>query len=627
MVARAPTPDAPALPELAESLWGLTVEDLKWYAPLLPGRAPTRKAELVDAFVRLLTDLAGLARLYGALTPGQQRVVAEVAHRGEGLYDPEVVAAKYPDVALPASPHQYYGYRRSERQPTAFDLLFTSLYGVGTFIPADLAAALRALAPPPPPFELRGRPDPPTDLRAVAAAWRSAPPEALVSETERAVFHDLTAALSLIQEGKAGVSATTRLPTLATLRQLRGRLLTGDSFPEEYDRAEDAIRPFALLLLAQAAKWAAPEGAARNRLGLTKAGRVLLNGTPGPDDVRRAWEGWLKSDLLDELSRVRAIKGQGAKAARLTKPAERRERLAAALRACPPGRWVETDEFFRYLRAERLSPTVERGPYSALYIGSSADYSSLQYAGASAYWDIVIGSYLRAMLWEYAATLGLVEIAYTRPEESPHDFGEVYGLDNEPYVSRYDGLLGFRLTPLGAYILGLAPEYLPSAPPTTGAQPALTLLSNLDLVVTDARRFTPNDRVFLERIGAPQSEGVYRLSRERILETVENGLGLAQIRQFLAARTGQAEESFPNTVQTFFADLGKRLGAIREAGRVLVLTGDDPLLLTELAHSAALRGTVRLATAGAETVLLVPEAQEAQVRRQLKKLGYAPAKG
>ncbi len=627
MVARAPTPDAPALPKLAESLWGLTVEDLKWYAPLLPGRAPTRKAELVDAFVRLLTDPAGLARLYGALTPGQQRVVAEVAHRGEGLYDPEVVAAKYPDVAPPASPHQYYGYRRSERQPTAFDLLFTSLYGVGTFIPADLAAALRALAPPPPPFELRGRPDPPTDLSAVAAAWRSAPPEALVSETERAVFHDLTAALSLIQEGKAGVSATTRLPTLATLRQLRGRLLTGDSFPEEYDRAEDAIRPFALLLLAQAAKWAAPEGAARNRLGLTKAGRALLNGTPGPDDVRRAWEGWLKSDLLDELSRVRAIKGQGAKAARLTKPAERRERLAAALRACPPGRWVETDEFFRYLRAERLSPTVERGPYSALYIGSSADYSSLQYAGASAYWDIVIGSYLRATLWEYAATLGLVEIAYTRPEESPHDFGEVYGLDNEPYVSRYDGLLGFRLTPLGAYVLGLAPAYQPSEPPAADAQPALTLLSNLDLVVTDTHRFTPNDRAFLERIGAPQSEGVYRLSRERILETVENGLGLAQIRQFLAARTGQAEESFPNTVQTFFADLGKRLGALREAGRVLVLTGDDPLLLTELAHSPALRNTVRLATAGAETVLLVPEAQEAQVRRQLKKLGYAPAKG
>lgn len=629
VVAQTGTDNAATLPRLSDCLWGLTVEDLKWYAPILPGKAPTRKGDFVEAFTILLSTPASLARLWATLSPGQQRVVAEVVHRGGGFYDGEVAAAKYPDVEPPALPQQYYGFRRNERKPTAFDLFFTYLYGVGVFIAPDLAHALRALAPIPPPTRIVGQAGPPTDLGQVAARWRSAPPEAFVAETERAAFHDLTAALTFIQEGKAAVSATTRLPTLGALRGLRGRLLTGDSFPEEYDRAEDAIRPFALLLLVQAAKWAAPEGASRNRLGLTKSGRALLHGAPTAADARRAWESWLKSDLLDELSRVRAIKGQGAKAARLTKPAERREKLAAALRACPPGRWVALDEFFRYLRAERLSPTIERNLYSTLSIGSSYEYSALQYAGASQYWDVVIGSYLRVLLWEYAATLGLIEIAYTRPEETPHDFGDLYGLDNEPFLSRYDGLLGFRITPLGAYALGLTDEYTPAAP-TPGAtedQPALALLANLDLVVTDARRFTPNDRVFLERIGAPQSQDVYRLSRERILETVENGLSLEGIGQFLASRTGLTEDDFPQTVRVFFSDLRKRLGALRESGRMLVLTGDDPLLLTELAHSTPLRNLVRLAMVGAETVLLVPEAQEAQARRQLKKLGYSPAKG
>jgi hypothetical protein len=71
----------------------------------------------------------------------------------------------------------------------------------------------------------------------------------------------------------------------------------------------------------------------------------------------------------------------------------------------------------------------------------------------------VVGSYLRALLFEYAATLGMIEIAYTRPEETPHSFGDAYGLDEFEYLSRYDGLLGLRLTGLGAYALGLTDAY------------------------------------------------------------------------------------------------------------------------------------------------------------------------
>jgi hypothetical protein len=447
----------------------------------------------------------------------------------------------------------------------------------------------------------------------------------VVGETEGAAFHDLGATLQLVGEGKVSVGAKTRLPTLASLRQVRRRLLLGDYFPDEYERAEDAIRPLALVMLAQAAKWAAPVGAAGSKLGLTKAGQALLNGTIGAREIRACWEAWLRSDLLDELSRVRAIKGQGAKGVRLTKPAERRAKLAAVLPACPPGRWVALDELFRFMRAERQSPTVERNEHTGLYLGWSAEYGWLGYSGVD-YWDIAVGSFLRATLWEYAATLGLLDIAYTRPEESPHDFGEAYGLDEEPYLSRYDGLLALRLTPLGAYACRLADEYTPSAPRPGAGRPVLTILPNLDLVVTDARRIAPNDRAFLARIGAPQSEDVYRLSRERILEAVENGLDPRQVRAFLAARGGLPEEDFPQPVRVFFDDLARRLGALREGGRVLVLRGADPYLLTELAHDATLRTLARLGTIGEETVLLVPEAQEAAARRQLKKLGYAPGK-
>ena len=238
---------------------------------------------------------------------------------------------------------------------------------------------------------------------------------------------------------------------------------------------------------------------------------------------------------------------------------------------------------------------------------------------------MVTGSYLRATLLEYVATLGLVEIAYTRAEDTPHDFGSLYYLDGEP-LSRYDGLLAMRLTNLGAYVLGLADQYTPPALVSESGAPLLRVLPNLDLVITDAARIAPNERSLLERIAAPQSQDVYRLNREQLLEAANSGLDLAQIKQFLAAKSGQAEAEFPQIVRVFFEDLEKRLGALRELGTMLVLAGDDQYVLTELANNPALRSQIQLGTFGDRVVLLIPDQHEASVRKQLKKLGYIPRK-
>lgn len=489
-------------------------------------------------------------------------------------------------------------------------------------VPVEVANLLRTFAPAPPPTAMCASDEPP----AVPAAARGKEPgpAVTVTETERAVFPDLAATLYLIGQGKIGAGATTGQPTLASLRLLRERLLVRDYFPdEEYERAEDAIRPFALVMLVQAAKWAGPAGSS-NKLALTKSGQALLTRGLQPEDVRAAWERWMDSDLLDELSRIRAIRGQQSKGAHLTKPAERRDQLADLLGNLPVGRWIELDEFFRYIRAEGQSPVVERNEPSRLHIGSSAEYGWLGYAGVD-YWDVVIGSYLRAVLWEYAATLGLVDIAYTRPEETPHRFATVYGLDEYEFLSRYDGLLGLRLTNLGAFVVGVSPGY--QRPTAREGPPVLKLLPTLDVVVVAAGSVTFAERAFLERIGTVQGQDVYRLGREQILEAVEHGLTASEIREFLAGKSGLPEAAWPQTLRVFLADVEQRLGMLREKGRVLLLESDDPFVLTELAHAPSLRGIVRLANADGNDVLLVPEQQETTVRRQLRKLGYIPRSG
>jgi hypothetical protein len=447
--------------------------------------------------------------------------------------------------------------------------------------------------------------------------------EAYGSDSEQAVFHDLAATLTLIQAGKVGVSSSSRLPTLATLRQLRERLLAPDYFPnDEYERAEDAMRPLALVVLVQAARWAAPGDAKGGKLELTRRGQQVLAGSIGAEQVREVWERWLKSDLLDELSRVRAIKGQQAKSTRLTKPSVRRVALASILSACPVGRWVGLDELFRYVRAHHLGPTIERSEHSTLYVGWSMEAGWLEYAGTN-YWDVVVGTYLRVVLWEYVATLGLLDLAYTHPEDSARDVDRLYGFD-EAYLSRYDGLLGVRLTPLGAYVLGLADEYRSAIADPSREEPSLRVLPNLDVVVLDAAALTAADRVLLERIGALQSQGVYRLDRERILEATAQGVMLERVREFLVRKSGVAAAELPQTVRVFLTDLEQRASTIREAGRMVLLESKDPYVLTELANKPSLRAFVCLASIGDRPVLLVPEAHQARARRELLKLGYVP---
>jgi Helicase conserved C-terminal domain len=625
---RVSQPTAPVYPNLDGALFALNVDDLKWYLGALPGSIPTRKPELTAALKQALTDPATLQALWARLAPVQQQVVAEVVHHLGGQYNAGLIEAKYPDSPLPKNARGYsasfYVIGGKKESATPFDLFFFHGYDLGRYIPSDLAKRLRELAPAPPPAQLKSHTRPPA-IR-MQKKYAGELPELMVSEAERAIFHDLSATLYLIQQGKATVGPATRLPTLPTLRLLRPSLLLGDYFDDDgYERAEDAIRPLALMVLVQAAKWAQPT-AAGNKLELTKAGQALLGAPLSAQHVRDAYSRWLKSDLLDELSRIRNIKGQQAKGIRLTKPAERRAQLDAALHAFPLDRWVTMDELLRYMRATNSLPAIERGGSTALGVGSYSTYygDDLGFSAAK-YWDVITGSYLRATLLEYVATLGLIEIAYTWAEETPHDFGSLYYLGGEP-LSRYDGLLAMRLTNLGAYVLGLTNDYTaPALVSATGA-PVLKVLPNLDLVITDAGRIAPNDRSLLERMAAPQSQDVYRLNRELLLEAANSGLDLPQIKQFLAAKSGQAEAEFPQTVRVFFEDLERRLGALRELGTMLVLEGDDQYVLTELSNNPALRAQIQLGAIGDRMVLLIPEQHEAAVRKQLQRLGYIPRK-
>ena len=210
----------------------------------------------------------------------------------------------------------------------------------------------------------------------------------------------------------------------------------------------EPIAAFAWPMLLQAGGLARLAGTG---LELTPRGEAVL-ARPSYQALGELWGRWLKSVSHDELSRIEAIRGQ-RKPGALTAAARRRAAVAAGLAAVQPGIWIDVDTLFAILRAPPAPLAVARSPLAQwrLYLVDSY-YGSLGPAGATA-WNALEGRYALCVLFEYAATLGVIDVAYTGPRGARDDYRELWGADRYDSLSRYDGLAAVRVNDLGAAIV------------------------------------------------------------------------------------------------------------------------------------------------------------------------------
>ena len=68
-------------------------------------------------------------------------------------------------------------------------------------------------------------------------------------------------------------------------------------------------------------------------------------------------------------------------------------------------------------------------------------------------WNALEGRYALCVLFEYAATLGVIDVAYASPRGARDDYRELWGADRYDSLSRYDGLAAIRVNDLGAAIM------------------------------------------------------------------------------------------------------------------------------------------------------------------------------
>ena len=422
---------------------------------------------------------------------------------------------------------------------------------------------------------------------------------------------DFYTVLNLISNEKVRVSEKTSKPSQSSMKLIAEHLFDEDFFnpalyppKHKYDTIPGYIRAYSWPLLLQEGKLAKE---ANGKLLLTKKGQEALTKSL-PATIRELHEKWIKQKKFDEFNRIDSIKGQGSRGRTMTSSIERKEKIISALNLCPQNKWIAIEEFSRYSIAQGLTFDVCYDPWD-LYI-EDREYGSLGYEGFHD-WSILQERYILVLFMEYFATLGLLDIAYIDPRNARDDYHSLWGIDDYDFLSRYDGLLYFRINPLGSYCLGMTKKYEEKKKESVKK---IELMANLELYLKET--LSSSEKVFLEKVALQKQDYIWKLDETIILSSIEKGISFVNIKQFLITLS---ENSIPKSVELLLEKIERNSNRVEEKFEAIVFTFDDANLAREISHKKRIKEYSYLC---GERSVAVKKSKIDAFYVELKKMGY-----
>ncbi len=577
--------------DLTQAIATETVDTLKKYYATLFGVKPkqNRKADLTSALAHGFADTSHLQAYWRQLPERQRQLIQECLFTYNGRVDRKRFRMKYGDFPeKPRGSRSFFGY--DSALPDSIALFFypaESNYGPKQ-IPAALVALMTSFVEPPA-----------ADTLVTAVLPEPLPAGCSMIQREATVLNELSALLILLQNQQLKVGEKTGQPSGATLKKVAKEV-------HEYYPATTCPEAAGMEFIV-AYGWVQLIA----NSPFCKQSKTTLAPARKTDQkpvatIKVLWEHWLKNRKQDEFRRIDNIKGQNGKGKRyFTNPVERREAIIAALRECPVNTWVSFDQLSRhmFITGSQLLVTTEP-EYLYLY---DANYGMLHSS-----WFLLESRYLRCFLLEYAATLGLIDVVIAPPEMVGMDEDRTWGTDDMDCLSRYDGLQYIRLTPLGAYILGLADDYQPSEKVSTETP---LNIHRQGRIVFEAPP-TPWEQQFLSLYAEQDKGHVWMLSSRKIMETLQVGGNVAELQQFLLAR--ESQPFLPEDCESFLTNSVKNADGVKFQTEALVYSCKSVEMADLIINDKAL---AKFCQRLGKLQIVLPKSKEKSFREGLNTLG------
>ena len=572
---------------LRNALILLTIDQLKPLLDLLSKKdKPTRKGDLVSEIENALNSDT-VKDIWQRLDALQQAAVAETLYSPNGTFDQERFHAKYGN-----SPIFEVETSRFFSTPTLLSLIIYQ----HSFIPSELQTLLLPMVKKPESISIKGISELPEKETLTLRCM------------ENEALFDLPQILQLIEQGKIVVSEKTGIPSKATIMILEKSLAEHDFYPihakKENNRDQDIgpIKCFSWPMILQLSKFVEKHG---KKLSLTANGRSAMRKAKH-ESIRTLWNRWLKSRNFDEFSRINEIKGQQRSKSQFTSVIGRRDKVTQTLKVCPVGEWVSVDSIFRYMQATDLNFEISRAVHK-LYL-CEPDYGSLGYDGYHN-WSILQGRYVLCLLFEYAATLGIIDVAYENPDGALNDFQDQWGGDDLNFLSRYDGLRHIRITELGAFCLGISQHYDPEQ-----SMPRAPLELTSELEIISKTPISREEMLELTAFANTSDDVSWVLDEGKTISAVEQGRSIKSFEKFLELRY---EKPLPKSFKAFFKKSQQNSNALRILNTALIIDCQTPERAQLFVTNKKTKSYCQLL---GETQLVVPLSSEDAFRKAVKGL-------
>jgi len=250
---------------------------------------------------------------------------------------------------------------------------------------------------------------------------------------------------------------------------------------------------------------------------------------------------------------------------------ECRKPVIDLLRTCPVSSWVEFGDFEKYM-------TMFHGEFFRKILNCAVFFQGLKteygYYGYTPGWSECEAQIIRLIL-SFLGAIGMLDIAYA--EKTPR-FKDV---DDSFCV----GIAGFRITPLGAWILGLTDKYEATDTLTLQHEEGgLVVQPDYMVIISGLKsRIAHESRLsgFLTKISSEDNISMYKIDFQSMVRAFNSGLEPRAVKTILEKASSRP---MPVNVARSFDDWQAKVGKVK-IRTVTVLETEDLPLLEELVHT------------------------------------------
>lgn len=517
---------------------------------------PTRKMEMVDALDKFYSNEANIVGILGKIRPFERELLEERIRSSGPLDENEILEIV-----------KKHGIKLSQSNTSRFVQLFDEfsparlLFIEGASIPEIFLSILRKQVKP---FVIQYTP-----------VEKFSPKDEIIGEVilRESFKDDFVRLVRLINTTKLATTKESPLPVKSAAVKIYNVLGNKEIIAIEEGSIEDirnfkeTTRIFGLYVLLVAGGIIRPDDGS---IALTPQAGDFVKLSP-VEMCSALLKAYIGSSFIYELDRVRELKIK-TKYHPLFKKC--RETILKHLCKCPVDKWISLQEFLKNIKKTDRYFLVDQ-------VGEILSYSEYDryYYGRMQGWSEIEGRFIEVVLLEYLNTLGIIDAAVSNGYHCS-DYGD--------HETEYLSLDYFKLTPMGAYVIGATDKYIPI--PEENAS-GFVVQPNYDIVVSEGKLKQVHN-LFFDRFAekvADDAASIYRLTFKSIVDALDNGIEVSEITEYIEK---YCNNPLPGNVKKTLEDWERESKRVR-IRKVTIVETEDKYLMEELKSSKSIRNYIK----------------------------------